>query len=789
MQALYGGLLRKFWWLLLAVTLALTAAAALHLRRIGIEFQTRTLLDQKDEAFRQFEQKHETGTWSATEFAVVSLERGEWITPEGVALLREVVSEIRELPHTGATLSPLNIPLLRQNPGQRPNLFTLAGGTRYLRQPEQIHWEAAREEILQHELAVGTLISADGRQANILVYLEPGGASGDEIQRRWQETVRQLRERAQAWEQRLQAPVRLAGVPVVYTYIMERVEHDLRVFGIAAALLFTSGLFFVYRRVVFVILPLLTSLVPVVLILGLMGMGDLRITVITSNLPLLLFVISLPYTIYLTELYLERRAAAPQEKALDSIVQAASALSAPIIFSSLTTAAGFLAFATSGIVPVRQFGLLMAAGAAVAVAAVFLFHAPLLRGWMAGRAAVGRPERSAAAVAATGRTRARLSLAGRFGRLAQRWPRSVLVASALLLAASVAGAVRLTAENKFTSYFWPTSEVYRDIEFIDRNLGGTSTLEIYLTSPQEGFFKTPAGLKAVAAVERFFGDVPETGSVRSLNSLVREARKTFRAEWFPDMEDATLLNLVQTTAPELFQDIMSADATEASVQVRMRETAPTLNRRAILNALNRHLDNALGGPLQGLRVETTGIFVLYANMLETLLQSQRETLGFVAVAVFLMLLLLFRSPLLALVVLLPQALPALTILGLMGWLGIPLDLVTVMIAAIAIGIGIDSAIQFTMRYRRELQVDGDRAEALSRTHATVGRAIWIATSIIVAGFGVLVFSDFFPSVWFGLFTGLAMLMSQFSALVALPALFLVTGLPAPPARARTYHVS
>jgi predicted RND superfamily exporter protein len=189
-----------------------------------------------------------------------------------------------------------------------------------------------------------------------------------------------------------------------------------------------------------------------------------------------------------------------------------------------------------------------------------------------------------------------------------------------------------------------------------------------------------------------------------------------------------------------------------------------------------------GAELKGLTVEVTGIFKLYANMLETLITSQKDTLGFVVGAIFLMLLVLFRSPVLALLVLLPQALPAVTILGIMGWFHIPLDLVTVMIAAIAIGVGVDSAIQYTVRFRRELAVDGDPRAALVRSHATIGRAIWIATTVIVLGFGVLIFSDFFPSVWFGLFTGLAMLMSQFSALITLPAIFLLTGRPKAPAK-------
>jgi predicted RND superfamily exporter protein len=547
------------------------------------------------------------------------------------------------------------------------------------------------------------------------------------------------------------------------------VAHDLQVFGIAAAVLFSLGLLVIYRKIRYVILPLVTSLLPVVAILGYMAIAGVPFTVITSNLPLLLFVIALPYTIYLIERYLERRHLHPQEDGAEAIVRAAQSIWLPCVFSTLTTMAGFAAFTTSGIVPVKMFGILMAAGSLLSLLLVFLFLPSALQPWRP----LPPPSPSSSSSSAGNSGFGRLS--AWFARLAMARPRTIIALSALVLVASIAGTFRLTAENKFTSYFWPSSDVYQGLEFIDQNLGGTSTLEIYLRSGKVGYFKSAEGIAAVAAVERYFHAVPEVGSLRSLPALIREARKTFRPEWFPSMQDGSLLSLVQGMAPELFQDIMSPDGRTASLQVRFKETAPTLNRRQIIEGLEAHLASLKGSSLSGLEVETTGIFVLYANMLNSLIDSQRDTLGFVVGSIYLMLLLLFRKFRLALVVLVPQALPAITMLGVMGWGGIPLDLVTVMIAAIALGVGVDSAIQYTMRYREEIAHDGDPRAALSRTHATVGRAIWVATSIIVLGFAVLVTSDFFPSVWFGLLTGLAMLMSQFSALLTLPSLFLWLG--------------
>jgi hypothetical protein len=148
------------------------------------------------------------------------------------------------------------------------------------------------------------------------------------------------------------------------------------------------------------------------------------------------------------------------------------------------------------------------------------------------------------------------------------------------------------------------------------------------------------------------------------------------------------------------------------------------------------------------------------------------------VAIFLMLCALFRSALLALLVLLPQVLPVLLVLGVMGFTRIALDMVTVIIASVAMGIGIDAAIQYTVRFRLELALTaGDVKAAVTRSHATIGRAVLISSSIVFCGFGVLMLSNFVPTFYFGLFTGLAILMGLFASLTTLPSLFVLLNYP------------
>jgi predicted RND superfamily exporter protein len=541
----------------------------------------------------------------------------------------------------------------------------------------------------------------------------------------------------------------------------EHLHHDLRVFSLVALVFFMAAFLVVYRKPRFVILPILSCALPVIIVVGAMSALGVRVTLMTANLPLLLFTLMLPYAVYLIERYRERRAERPDEPGAESTVRSASLVWIPCLFSCMTTMAGFASLILSDSQPIYHLGLYMLLGMAAGLGIVFL-----------GMPSMSRPLPPLQVDEAATRSREG-PLVRAFERITLRAPGLVVVLAACLLGVAIWGASRVTAQSKFTSYFLPSSEVYQGLEYIDNEMGGTVPLEIILTSDEAGFFLRPEGLAALEAVQSYFAGVPETGNVRSIATLVDELEKK--------NENVVALLPLFARHPmvrEITREFADEEYSVSRVLVRLRETAPTLDRRAVLDGLRAHLDSQ--SALEGLEVRETGVFLLYANMLDSLLELQRSTFLYVALAVLLMLFVLFRSLSLAALVLLPQLLPALVTVGAMGWFGVPLDLITVVVASIAMGVGIDAAIQYTVRYRSELARCGDRRAAISRAHATIGRAIWIATSVIVAGFCTLVLSDFRPSIWFGLFTAVAMLISQIAALTVLPSLFLLTGLPRPP---------
>ena len=781
----YETFIRRGWWALLVLLLGGGALLGRHAGDVRVDAGTSVLLNENDPDLIYYERTRPQ--WGYDEYAILCLTRDEWIDAEGIELLRGIVDELEAVPEISTVTSILKIPLLRQDDGLMPNLAKVP-----FLESEDIDLEKARAEILDHTQAVGNLISADGRSLAILAYLDQPQdildldaqystlkaaaledpsrlpeleamrpalqAAKERRDARRTAMVAAVRRIAAAWGEKLDQPVRLSGTTIINANLMEHLQSDLDVFGIASLILFFLAFVVIYRKVRFTVFPILACLLPVVLVLGTMYVVDMSLTLITANLPVLLFTLMLPYTVYFMERYRERRAAHPHEDSATSAAGAAASVWVPCLFSCLTTMAGFAALMTSLTKPVHDFGLMMAVGMGVGLCVVFLAIPSLFRPLSP------LPVRKAGVGAGP------TALVRAFLAVTLRAPLLVVFASVLLLTVSLWGASKLSAQSKFNEYFKADSEVYLGLEYIDKQMGGTTPLEVVLASDEPLHFLKPEGLAQIAAVQRYFEGVPETGNIRSLRTLVDELEKKnpHVVKLLPIFAKAPMVRTATA-------DFANEDFSVTRVLIRMRETAPTLDRNVILDGLEAHL--AAQVELEGLDVHTTGIFLLYANMLNTLMRTQKETFTYVVCAIFLMLILLFRSLPLAFLVLCTQVLPSVVMLGLMGWMGVPLDLVTVMIASIAMGVGIDASIQYTSRYQVELAVDGDRRAAIVRAHATIGRAIWIATSIIVAGFCVLTLSDFKPSIYLGLFTAVAMLMSQIAALTILPSIFLLTGQP------------
>ena len=600
---------------------------------------------------------------------------------------------------------------------------------------------------------------------------------------------------------RAEANLFLGGAAMIATDVISFVRDDLQVFGIGVGLFLILTLFVLFRRPRWVVIPMLCCVLTVLWVAGWLGFADWKVTVISSNFVSMLLIITMSMAIHLTVRYRELHAETP-DASQEVLIQGTFArMTRPIVYTSITTMVAFTSLMFSDIRPVIDFGWMMTIGIGIALLLCLTLFPALL-----GMLPPGEPQKLRDLT-----RRATLAIAA----FTRDHGKGILIGSAIITLVALAGISRLTVENRFIDYFQKGTEIYQGMVEIDRHLGGTTPLDIILRAPgdtaqatmdsaadsagsgddedwgdddwgdpfaddpfaDEGdsdnplegsYWYNPEQLDRLLAIQHYLQSLPDTGKVLSIASTY---------------EVATILNegplsyvelmLLASFVPDdlrrqLVSPYLSEDGNEARISLRMIDSNRDLNRNEFLQRLETDLIEQFG--LAPEQIELTGAMVLYNNLLQSLFDSQIKTLGFVFLAIFIMFLLLFRSVIIAFLAMLPNLFSAAFILGLMGWIGLPLDIMTITIAAITIGIAVDDTIHYIHRFREEFPKDQDYLAAMSRCHGSIGTAMYYTALVIVAGFAILVVSNFNPTAYFGALTALAMMVALLSNLTLLPAL-------------------
>ena len=607
--------------------------------------------------------------------------------------------------------------------------------------------------------------------------------------------------------------VHLGGVPMIADDMITFVRNDLVVFGVGVAIFLVIVLSLIFREARWVVLPLAGCFYAGLLMIGMLGLVGWKVTVISSNFLALMLIITISMNIHLTVRYRQLHRDFPGLSHHDLVAATVRRMVWPCLYTALTTIIGFGSLVFSGIKPVIDFGWMMSIGLAVTFVTAFtlfpsivllLGRTPRLKHSGAGprhkhprlhhsrtcSEAGDAPERPDAESTFARRVTRGLALA------AERRGGWVMAAAGVLLAVGALGVSRLTVENSFVDYFSEDTEIYRGLALIDRELGGTTPLEIVLDLDEDrifddepapkpaeydadaerekaGYWFTEFKIERIKEVHDWLASQPEIGKVLSLASLVRVGETLNDGQPL----DSLQLALVYRRVPEdlkrsLIDPYIDILWDEARISLRIRDTLPDLHRKELLDRIRAGLRDELElGPDD---VTVSGLLVLYNNMLQSLFTSQISTLGAVLAGVALMLLLLFRSLTLAVLGIVPNLLAAGAVLGSMGLLGIPLDFMTITVAAVTIGIAVDNAIHYIYRFREELARSGDYVATMHVCHANIGRAVFYTSATIIFGFSILVLSNFLPTIYFGLLTGLAMAIALLAALTLLPKLILLT---------------
>lgn len=795
----------------------LLVIVSLRLDQFRLDASAESLVLENDRSLEQYREVNERFTTSDDFLVVTFTPREELFSDNGLALLTSLRDELAALDNVSSTNSILNVPLLHS-----PDL-TLDTVDSEIKTIDEdgVEPDTARKALLSNPLYPNLLISADAGttaiQVNLptperyfellykrndlrdlvdsgeataeeqreleavsLEFIEFTEAQGEERDR----TIDNVRTVLDSYRDR--AEIYLGGVPMIVADMIRFIENDLSTFGIGVLVFLLLTLAIIFRQWRWVLVPLLCCSFTVWLMIGYLSWARWPVTVISSNFVSLLLIMTLSLTIHLVVRYREFQHDNPDDAPRDILRNTLLAMIKPCFYMAITTIVAFGSLTFSGIRPVIDFGWMMTIGLAVAFLITFVIFPALL---------------SLLPPPVDERVRSdRIPFTDMFARFTEHYGRTVLFGSAIIAVLCVIGLNRLTVENSFIDYFKSSTEIHQGMITIDDRLGGTTPLDVVITDDRapesesggdpfasdcdpfvddcdeaEEYRDTWFTYQKMARLEKvhnYLDSLPETGKVQSISTTLDILAQVNGGEPL----DALELAFVPSAVPDDLQDILltpyiSEEHDQARFSIRILETSPDLRRQDLLDNIRSHLTGEMG--FEDDQVKLTGMTVMYNNMLQSLFQSQIKTLGLVFLAIMIMFLILFRSIKLALIGMAPNLIAAGSVLGLMGWLGIPLDMMTITVAAITVGIAVDDTIHYIHRFKTEFEKDGDYIATMHRCHRSIGQAMFFTSLTIITGFSILVLSNFIPTIYFGLFTGFAMFMALVGALTLLPRLIVL----------------
>ncbi len=575
--------------------------------------------------------------------------------------------------------------------------------------------------------------------------------------------------------------LRIGGIPMIADDMISYVKSDLINFGLGVFIFIVFTLILIFRKLKWVVLPILSCIYAVSIMIGLLGMLDWQVTVISSNFISLMLILTLSMNIHLIVRYRQLSQTISDKYLI--VCETTKQMVWPCLYTALTTIVAFASLVFSDIKPVIDFGYMMTFGLIVTFMTSFILLPSilcLLNKDEQEREYINKPFWFTKVLADITLTKGK----------------SIIIITSLALVATIYGISQLRVENSFINYFKSDTEIFKGMKQIDDKLGGTTPLDVIIKFKNreekivdydndfgeglldddtegdlESLWFTSDKLDKIKKVHDYLDSLPEIGKVLSLASTIRVAEKLNDGEELDSLEMALLYKRVPDKVKNIAVDpYISIKENEARINVRVLDSKPELRRNELIKKINYDIENKLGFDSESYFL--TGVLVLYNNMLQSLFASQILSLGFVMVGIGLMFMILFKSVLLSFIGIIPNLLAATFVLGLMGLIDLPLDMMTITIAAIAIGIAVDNSIHYIYRFREEYNLSHDYEKSLYRSHNSIGRAIFFTSITIIFGFSILVLSNFIPTIIFGLLTGLAMLIALLAVLTLLPKLII-----------------
>ncbi len=752
-----------------------------------LDASSETLLIEDDPDLRYL--REITTRYGSKEFLILTYtpNRG-MVTDTSINNLLSLKYKIQSLDWVHSVITLLDIPLLSNSDAP---LHKRLEGFKTLKD-EDVDKQRGFKEILDSPVFRNFVISEDGKTSGIIVNIKKNEPLEDiknksksdieeyrdKIKKQNHKNILEIRDVIKSYEDI--GKIYLGGIPMIADDMMTFIKSDIVVFGVGVLLFILATLWFVFRKIIWMIVPISSCFFSVIIMIGFLGILGWKVTVISSNFIALMLILTMAMNIHMSTRYLQIRKSNPSKNNFEILSITTGKMFWPILYTVLTTIIAFLSLIFSEIKPVIDFGWMMTFGLITSFIITFTLLPTLLSFVSTNNISV--------------KSTAESKITKLFEDISINYQIPIFIITIIVIFLSFFGVSKLEVENSFINYFSKNTEIYKGMKLIDEKLGGTTPLDVILKFPNsekenvqedDGFedwnddderdnkkyWFTKDKVDTITSVHNYLDSLPQIGKVLSLSSIIDVATQLNNNKPLGTLEMGVLYSKIpDSIKTEIIDPYISIEDNEARISIRIIDSQENLRRNDLINKINFDLQNELG--LEKDRYKLSGVLILFNNLLQSLFKSQILTLGLVMIGIFIMFLILFKNIKLSLIGIVPNFISAFFILGIIGLLGIPLDMMTITIAAISIGIAVDNSIHYLYRFKEEFNKIKDYKKTIIICHSTVGNAILNTSITIIFGFSILVLSKFIPTIYFGIFTGLAMLLAMISVLTLLPSLIL-----------------
>ena len=727
--------------------------------------------------------------YNSKEFLVLTYSPKEsMISNSSINNLLSLKYKIQSLEWVHNVITVLDVPLLNSSDEtlneKLRNFSTLKS--------EGIDKESGFSEILNSPVFKNFVISEDGKTSGIIVYIKEEKKLNDKNDikklqnykdsknKKNRENIKEIRDIIKEYSKN--SKIYLGGIPMIADDMMSFIKNDIIIFGVGVLFFILATLWFIFKKIIWIIVPLSSCLFAVFIMIGVLGFLGWKVTVISSNFIALMLILTMAMNIHISTRFLQLKKEFPNLNKSKIIELTTSKMFLPILYTVLTTICAFLSLIFSGIKPVIDFGWMMTVGLITSILTTFTLLPCLLSLY---------PEKNLFEIHQNKKSK----ITNFLENFTIKNINIIFASSILLILISIFGISKLKVENSFINYFNKNTEIYKGMKLIDEKLGGTTPLDIILKFPKEisetelnneddwgeeddddtKYWFTKDKIDKIRKVHNYVESLEHVGKVLSFSSVLKVAEGLNNNRPLGSLEMGILYTkLPENIKNEIVTPYISITDSEARINLRLKDSNKNLRRNDFINQIENDLKNKLNFKPEEFKL--AGVLIIFNNLLQSLFKSQILTLGFVMLGIFFMFLVLFRNIKLSIIGVVPNFIAAFLILGIIGIFEIPLDMMTITIAAITIGIAVDNSIHYIYRFKEELLKLNDYNKTLKVCHSTVGVAILNTSITIVFGFSILVLSNFIPTIYFGIFTGLAMIFAMILVLTLLPS-FLLTFKP------------